>query len=148
LTANLPDINLLIALSWKNHIHHVPAVRWFELHRNEYFATCPVTESGFIRLSMNISVVGEPADFRTALSALKLYHKNTRHVFWDISDDFISLTGRFNVSGYRQITDAYLLGLAVKNNGTLVTFDRKIADIISGPSNASGAEKHLVILDS
>ena len=147
MTVNLPDIYLLIALSWKNHIHHVPAVRWFDLHRHEYFATCPATESGFIRLSMNSSVVGEPADFKTAVSALKLYHKNTKHVFWDISDDFASLAGGFNVTGYRQVTDAYLFGLAVKNNGTLVTFDRKIADIISGLSNASDAEKHLVILD-
>jgi len=131
-TVNLPDVNVLIALSWCNHIHHTRARRWFADHKNESFATCPITESGFVRLSMNPNVVGEAVTFENALSALKIYMGLPNHRFWPADGDYISVVKDLPVVGYRQTTGAYLLGLAIKNRGRLVTFDRKIEELTHG----------------
>ncbi|HDQ13869.1 MAG TPA: PIN domain-containing protein [Sediminispirochaeta sp.] len=127
---NLPDVNVLIALSWRNHIHHSPALSWFSSWRENFFATCPITESGFVRLSMNPHVVGEAVSFQLAMSALKVYLDHPKHRFWAADEDFYSLVRDLPVSGYRQTTDAYLLALAVKNGGRLVSFDRRLAELV------------------
>lgn len=129
MTVNLPDVNFLIALSWRNHVHHYAARKWLTEHSHERFATCPITESGFVRLSMNPHVVGEAVSFQKALSALGVYLNHPKHVFWVADTDFSSLVRDFPITGYRQTTDAYLLGLAVRNSGRLITFDTKIGEL-------------------
>jgi len=143
-TANLPDVNFLIALSWKTHVHHYAARQWFAGHRDETFATCPITESGFVRLSMNPQVVGEAVSFPEALSALDMFLKHPNHQFWAADLDFFSMVRDFPVMGYRQTTDAYLFALAVRYGGRLVTFDKKIGDLVSGRRDI---DPHLVLVE-
>ncbi|MCF7929866.1 MAG: hypothetical protein K9L68_15185 [Spirochaetales bacterium] len=143
MTANLPDINLLIALSWKNHIHHAAAQRWFAAHKNEPFITCPITESGFVRLSMNPNVVGDTMSFPSILAVLHAYHELPNHEFWTEDFDFLDLTYDLPVVGHRQVTDAYLLGLCSKKSGRLVTFDKRISSLTE---NNPGLNKHILLL--
>ncbi len=140
---NIPDVNVLLALSWKNHIHHRTAREWFSSAQHEPFATCPITECGFVRLSMNPSVVGEPVSFKTALQVLENYYSLPNHRFLPLEQDFQEMTKRFSVSGHRQTADAYLLGTAICVQGRLITFDRRIKEIISGIPDA---DIHLQLL--
>lgn len=145
MTANLPDVNFLIALSWTNHIHHHAARSWFAEHMGEGFATCLITESGFVRLSMNPAVVGEAVSFETALSALRTYSNLPNHQFWPADMDFISMTKELPVAGYRQITDAYLLALAQLRGGRLITFDRKMRELAEADPKL---QKHLILIEA
>jgi hypothetical protein len=142
---NLPDVNFLIALSWRTHVHHHAAREWFTAHRNQSFATCPITESGFVRLSMNPHVVGEAVTFEEALSALEVYLNHPNHTFWAADADFVAMVRDLPIIGYRQTTDAYLLGLAVRNGGRLITFDKKIGELAEGREDVS---KHLVCVEA
>jgi len=124
----LLDVNLLVALFDPDHIHHDLAHDWFEDHRQHGWATCPVTENGFVR------VLSNPAYGATTTRPVELVERLTQfcstkhHVFWA---DVVSLsdTAVFNSSmirGHRQVTDVYLLGLAKRMGGCLATFDRTI----------------------
>jgi hypothetical protein len=46
----LLDINVLIALAWCNHIHHEDARRWFARKGAAGFRTCPISQTGFVRI--------------------------------------------------------------------------------------------------
>ena len=127
----LLDVNFLVALAWPNHMAHTQAVAWFLENRKTPFATCPLTESGFIRISMNPLIVTEQISLKTALTMLDTYRTRYKHVFWP---DSISVSEALSMlkplSGHRQITDAYLLSLVIANKGTLVSFDKGIAAIV------------------
>lgn len=130
ITADLLDVNFLIALAWPNHISHSRAVAWFREHRSMPFATCPITEAGFVRLSMNPFVVREKKAAPAALAMLSTYKNRFPHVFWpDTLSVSEALTDFITLSGHRQVTDAYLLATAASRNGRLVTFDSGIAAI-------------------
>ncbi|MCK4515783.1 MAG: PIN domain-containing protein, partial [Spirochaetaceae bacterium] len=137
------DVNLIIALAWPNHIHHAAAKQWFSAGRTGRFATCPITESGFIRLSMNPQVVGEAASFEQATHLLTQYRKLPDHAFWPLNMDFVTATSAFRLSGHRQVTDAYLLAVAAENGGRLATFDTGIVELI--PSGSPFRNNLLVI---
>ncbi len=129
---NLLDVNVLIALAWPNHVFHASAVRWFSEHRHESFATCPITETGFIRVSMNPAAVRTPVSCENVIRTLDAYRNLPHHVFWpdDINASEAFKT-RKHLSGHRQITDAYLLSLAARKKGRLVTFDKAIVSLSS-----------------
>jgi toxin-antitoxin system PIN domain toxin len=124
----LLDINVLIALFDPDHVHHETAHDWFADHRDDGWATCPLTENGFIRV-LSHAALGDAAQRPAALrDRLSKFCKSGQHVFWP---DAVSLRDRavFSeafVAGPRQLTDVYLLGLAVKMKGALATFDRSI----------------------
>lgn len=124
--SSLLDVNVLIALHSPAHGSHKAVRRWFKSRSAKNFATCAITESGFIRVSAQISAevnVGmEEAKFAlAALTALR------GHIFLQ-SVGFLQATQSFesNIRGHRQITDAYLLGLAIHHKGRLATLDRGI----------------------
>ena len=143
MTANLFDVNFLIALAWPNHMNHGMAVRWFKTYEKQKFATCPITETGFVRISMNPLVVGEAADAATAIKVLSGYRTLPGHVFWaDELSASEALSAFPGLSGHRQVTDAYLLALAARNGGRLVTFDRGMAELAGAGFTAS-----LVVVD-
>jgi len=122
--ANLLDVNFLVALAWPNHIAHNRAVSWFLEHKEMPFATCPITESGFVRISMNPLIVSEQTSVKAATTLLETYTLTYPHIFWaDDLDIGTALSSYRLITGHRQITDAYLLALAVKHDGNLVTFD-------------------------
>ncbi len=128
----LLDANLLLALAWPTHLHHERAQSWLETHARNGWASCPFTQSAFIRLSSNPSVSPDaiaPSKAQILLDA-SLGHPN--HHFWpdelSVHDAITPL--RSNVVGHRQITDAYLLGLAMFRKGKLATFDRAITSLV------------------
>jgi toxin-antitoxin system PIN domain toxin len=123
----LLDVNLLIALFDPDHVHHDLAHDWFAGNRTRGWATCAVTENGFVRVLANPaygSAVNRPADL---VARLRQLSDIEGHRFWA---DTVSLRdpALFDCSraGYRQLTDVYLLGLARKHGGVLATFDRTI----------------------
>ncbi|MEO5740923.1 MAG: TA system VapC family ribonuclease toxin [Vicinamibacterales bacterium] len=124
----LLDVNVLLALANPKHMHHEIAHDWFADHHAHGWATCAVTQNGFVRVLSN-TAAGAGA-FRPAevVELLRRFCSAREHVFWA---DGVSLTETrlFNPSlirGYRQVSDIYLLGLAKKMGGCLATFDRAI----------------------
>ena len=139
----LLDVNVLIALFDPEHPNYEDAHAWFGAHRKHGWATCPLTLNGCVR------VLGNPAyPTVTPISEVVLRLQSlcsaSDHESW--ADDVSLLDGELfrpaMIAGHQKITDVYLLGLAVRKKGTLVTFDRSI------PHKAViGAERgHLRIL--
>jgi hypothetical protein len=121
------DVNVLIALFDPDHVHHDRAHAWWKRHRDEGWASCPLTENGFVRI---ISQPAYPSPVTTAraIELLVVATADTRHAFW--SDD-VSLADPkriepIHILGPKQLTDIYLLALATKQRGRLATFDRSI----------------------
>jgi uncharacterized protein len=127
----LLDVNALIALAWDSHVHHARMRAWFAEHNSGGWATCPLTESGFVRVSSNPKVlpiaVGIDAA-RTVLSALRALDT---HRF--LTDD-VSLCDSDvpTMTGHRQVTDAHLLTLARRHDVRLVTFDSGVLALSKG----------------
>jgi toxin-antitoxin system PIN domain toxin len=124
----LLDINVLVALFDPDHVHHETAHDWFADSGRAGWATCPLTEAGFVRVLSNPAygaTLVRPADLS---ERLRRFCRSGGHVFWP---DAVSLldTSVFDLSrigGHRQLSDVYLLGLAHKQGGRLATFDRSI----------------------
>ena len=135
----LLDVNVLVALAWPNHVHHEVAHAWFGANRRHGWATCPVTESGFVRVSSNSHVIPEARTPREAIHLLRQIVALRGHVFW--SDDTSLAHSRFvaveRIVGHGQVTDAHLLALALRRGGRLATFDRGVDGL--APTGASNA---------
>ena len=133
----LPDVNVLPALAWSHHPHHRPAHDWFRGAGATAWATCLLTQSAFLRLSLNPQVVDVAIDCPAAVALLAKLVSHPGHRFvstattWTDSA-FSSLILR--ISGYRQITDATLLAIAKSEQLQLVTFDHAVAAICLWPS--------------
>jgi uncharacterized protein len=128
MSAHLLDVNVLIALAWPSHAHHEAAHRWFSLGNEEGFATCPMTQCGFVRISANPRIIPDAVSVETALIHLRMIAAHPRHVFWADHVD-VSLESELptsNLRSHRQVTDFYLAALAFERNGKLATFDRGI----------------------
>jgi len=131
---SLLDVNVLVALAWPNHVHHEPAHRWFEKNSPGGWATCPLTQTAFVRVSSNDRVFPEARSPREALELLGRIVALPHHAFW--ADDTSIVTSRFvsreALVEYRQLTDAHLLALALRRRGRLATFDRALRDLAPG----------------
>lgn len=125
------DVNVLVALAWPNHVHHSRALRWFAANREEGWATCPVTESGFVRVSSNVRVIPDARTPDQAIHLLRQISQLPGHTFWDddVSPVDSDATAFEQVVGYRQVTDAHLLTLAIRRGGSLATFDRGVGEL-------------------
>lgn len=121
----LLDGNVLVALVVTDHVHHEKAVDWFGADEGA-FATCPITQGTLIRF-----LVREGQAIETALDVLDGVQANDRHEFW--ADDLpYTLDLMVGVMGHRQVTDAYLVGLARRHDGRLATLDKGLA-ALHGP---------------
>lgn len=127
----LPDVNVLVALAWPNHVHHEPAREWFAAAEATGWATTAVTEAGFVRVSSNPVALPEASSPQAALDVLRRLCGRGDHAFWPDRTRLIEQDTERLVS-YRQVTDAHLLALAAGHDGALVTFDRGIAEM-GGP---------------
>ncbi len=138
---SLLDVNVLIALLDAAHQHHQMARRWMEANIDQGWASCPITQNGCLRtMSQRTYPGGQP------LAVLQeLLHEATNtswHAFWPDAISVLSpaLLDWKHILGSRQLTDAYLLALAVHNGGQFVTMDRGIT-----PRAVAGAcDEHLV----
>lgn len=137
MTCCLLDVNVLLALAWPNHVHHAAAHAWLA-ECGRPWATCPLTQTGFVRLSCNPAVVGRTVLAAEALSLLAANTALPDHVFWPaeltLADAVAPFRGR--LVGHRQLVDAYLLGLALHHGGQLATFDRGLAALVAGTPHA------------
>ncbi len=116
----LLDSNVLVALVQENHVHAQRAGAWFQ-GLDEPYATCPITQGALLRLLLRGGV--SPADARSSLESVV---GDTRHRFWP--DELHYLAVRLDgVVGHRQVTDAYLAGLARANHRQLGTIDPRLA---------------------
>jgi hypothetical protein len=124
---HLLDVNVLLALAWPAHVHHGEAHAWFQKHRQSGFATCPLTQLGFVRISSNTKFTKEAVTPNTAFLLLERITALREHVFWP---DALSCKKAFEnaplFAGHRQLTDLYLIGLARGNGGMFATFDRSV----------------------
>jgi uncharacterized protein len=129
MSAYLLDANVLIALFWKHHAHHEPVRVWFAKHRSSGWATCPLTESAFVRLSLNPHISQGEATIGSLLEVLEKNHNVRDHRFWP--DDLPYTQAVFGLSpvGSQQVTDAYLLGLAASKGGILATLDKGVRNV-------------------
>ncbi|KZS62063.1 type II toxin-antitoxin system VapC family toxin [Mycobacterium ostraviense] len=127
----LLDVNALVALAWDSHIHHVRIREWFAANASRGWATCPITESGFVRVSTNPKVLPSPigiADARRMLAALRAVDG---HRF--LVDDVSPVDGDVPaIVGHRQVTDAHLLALARRRGVRLLTFDAALVALGEG----------------
>jgi toxin-antitoxin system PIN domain toxin len=125
----LLDVNVIIALLDADHVLHDRAHRWWAQHDRTGWASCPLTENGVVRVMSNPSYSSNatfpPGDL---IARLQTFASHTDHEFWpddvSIRDDEVFHAGR--IHGSRQVTDLYLLALAVRRSGRLATFDRSI----------------------
>jgi toxin-antitoxin system PIN domain toxin len=121
----LLDVNVLMALSWPSQVHHKLATEWFIGKKRSGFSTCPLTQAAFVRLSSNPSVLKNAVTPADALTLLERITELPGHQFWP--DDLPvadAIGGDRMITGHRQITDAYLIGLAAAHGGKFATLDR------------------------
>lgn len=135
----LLDVNVLVALFDPDHVHHDLAHDWFGDNRRTGWATCPLTENGLVRVLSNPKYGSTVVQIPAVLERLAKFKTSGDHHFWadTISLNDSSLFNSTLVRGYRQVSDIYLLGLARRNRGRLVTFDRTIS-----PAAVVGASRN------
>lgn len=140
----LLDVNVLIALLDAGHVHHQAAADWLRDNGRDGWASCPITQNGCMRI---MSQQRYPNRLEVAEVAERLREAAAagHHEFWpdDVSLLETGALRRYRVAGPRQITDVYLLALAVANGGLFVTFDARIAP----GAVAAGAARHFRALN-
>lgn len=139
----LLDVNVLIALLDAAHVHHAIARAWLEQNIAAGWASCPITQNGCVRILSQPAYPNRipPAQ---AIERLQRAVSTSHHAFWP---DDLSVLDAERIEGNRihsprQLTDVYLLALAVKAEGRFVTFDATVA--LSAVRGALAA--HLVAL--
>jgi uncharacterized protein len=137
----LLDVNVLVALAWPNHVHHELALRWFKKHQKWGWATCPTTQSGFVRVSSNRQVLPNAKSPHEALLLLRRITALPHHAFWadDTAIANSQLIAPMKIQGHRQVTDAHLLALALRQNGRLATLDRGVRHLVPNGFSANEA---------
>lgn len=125
----LLDVNLLVALLWPAHESHDCAQEWFLKNRRAGWATCPLTQSGFVRVVSNPSFSRDAVSPAEASEQLALNLASPQHRFVPASIAFAVAVAPFQarLRGHQQVTDAYLLGLALHHGLRMATFDRGVA---------------------
>ena len=143
MTVCLLDVNLLLALCDSCHVHHELAHEWFAAKGQLAWATCPITENGFIRIASQPSYPNSPGGTSCVANLLRRFCRGRGHHFWP---DAVSLMDetlfKFSLTpSPNQTTDVYLLGLAVKNRGKLATLDGSIPTAV-----VTGGERALEVV--
>ena len=137
----LLDVNVLVALLDEDHVHHQLVSEWFDTPDLRW-AICPFTEAGFLRY-MTRPKLGD-VSMEEATAMLARLAQEPGYQYQPISADWQTLCGIFfkRLFGHNQITDAYLLGVAVREGLVLVTFDRAILHL------AGEHSKQVLILEA
>lgn len=140
---SLLDVNVLIALLDAGHMHHASAMQWLGEHLDTGWASCPLTQNGCIRI-LSQSAYPNRAPAAEVATRLAEATAHPAHQFWPdavslLAPDLIQWN---NLLSGRHITDAYLLALAVKNNGVFVTLDKGVP--LAAVQGAQAG--HLVVL--
>ncbi len=137
------DVNFLLALLDQEHLFHARARSWWATERQHGWASCPLSQNGFVRIISQRSYL----PLRSTSDAIAMLARaiaRPDHTFWHDSISLLDtgLIDHSRVLGPRQLTDIYLLALAVHNGGRLVTLDTSIS-----PDAVKGARReHLVVV--
>ena len=129
MSAALLDVNVLIALLDRRHVHHEPAHSWFAAEQAKGWATCPLTQNAVLRILGQPRYPNSPGPPAVVAPLMAELIRHPQHQFWP---DSLSLLGQSSVDVSRlldasQLTDTYLLALAVHHGGRLVSFDRRLS---------------------
>jgi uncharacterized protein len=139
----LLDVNVLIALLDTAHVGHAAATRWLAREVGRGWASCPLTQNGCIRI---MSQPAYPGALPAAEVAGRLAEaaRDASHAFWpdDLSLLEEGVLDWQQVLGHRQVTDNYLLALAVRHRGSFVTFDTRV----TGAAVKGAKDRHLVVI--
>lgn len=129
----LLDVNVLLALAWPTHQHHHAAHQWFHKESNHGWATCALTQLGFVRLSSNPSYSVDAVTPQDAATLLARLTAHKRHRFWT-ELPALNASGLTHATGHQQVMDAYLVSLARHHKGRVVTFDSRLMAHAGGGS--------------
>ena len=125
----LLDVNVLIALVDPMHVQHNAAHDWFAKQGKKSWATCPLTENGVIRIVGHIRYPNSPGTPAEVAQLMESLCALPGHVFWQ--EDFSLVDSErvdaADITTPSQVTDTYLLALAVAKGGQLATFDRRLS---------------------
>ena len=116
--AVLPDVNVLLAWGWKHHEFHYECTAWVDAHPD--LATCPITELGFLRVSMSPAFRASHSQATETLAALT-GRESVQFIPCDVSTALVPEVMRF-----RDTTDAYLVALADHHSRQLATLDEQL----------------------
>jgi toxin-antitoxin system PIN domain toxin len=139
----LLDVNVLIAVLDSDHLHHGCAQAWLRSNASHGWASCPITQNGCVRV-MSLPAYPNPLKTSAVIERLAAAVRHPSHEFWPDDRSLLDpdAVHAERVHGPRQITDLYLLALAVQRDGRLATFDGSVP--LSAVPNAT--KKHLVAL--
>ena len=139
----LLDVNVLLALFDPDHVDHARARSWLRDNIRWGWASCPITENGFVRVLSQPRYPGSTTP-AAAISRLRRATDTEHHAFWPADRSVLDrgVVDSARLLGPRQVTDAYLLALAVERDGRLVTFDRRVP-AMAVPGAGPG---HLVVV--
>ena len=126
MTTYLLDINLLLALVDPMHIHHDVSHKWFADYGQHSWATCPLTENGFVRIASRPNYPNRPGDVPAVCAILRQLCKAPGHQFWAEDISILDILEPNAIITHAQITDVYLAGLAIHKKGKLATLDQHI----------------------
>jgi uncharacterized protein len=139
----LLDVNVLVALLDRDHVDHRRAREWISAEIRQGWASCVLTQNGFVRV-VSQPRYPSPVSAVEAVERLRRATDTPHHEFWPSSVSFLdgARVDPSRVHGPRQVTDVYLLALAVERGGRFVTFDRSV------PRTAAleALQEHLVVL--
>ncbi len=123
----LLDVNVLLALFDDEHVSHDRCREWWHGHERHGWASCPLTQNGLLRI-VSQPRYERPALLAVAIRTMTAWAVPPQHEFWpdDVSILDPGLIDHSRLLGPRQLTDVYLLALAVRHGGRLVTLDRGI----------------------
>jgi len=142
----LLDVNVLLAWLWPAHEVHMAAQGWMQNHRQEQWATCPITEIGFLRIVTTQSFSPHVPGWAEAVNILRKHTEGSpNHSFWQDSLTLADLDRSMGsrIKGPNQITDAYLLTLAIRNSGQMVTFDARMQSL--APTGSAEYDSLLIL---
>jgi toxin-antitoxin system PIN domain toxin len=122
----LLDANVLIAASFRDHVHHRHCNEWLAQHPGP-FATCPTTQAALVRFVVRTLPQGN----KVAKDLLESIIAMSNHTYWPDDLGYTAISWP-KITGHRQVTDAYLVALSLRHGGTLLTLDQALATIHPG----------------
>lgn len=142
----LLDVNVLVALTWPTDAAHKTCREWFIKSYARGWATCPLTQTGYVRVLANPAFSPDAPTLAEASARLERHLTHPGHQFWpaDLQAPEVWRFFANRLHGHRQVTDAYLLGLAIHHNGVLATRDRGIRSLLPA---GSPLLRHVLVLE-
>ena len=143
--AHLLDANALIALCWPTHEHHLRMLAWFRQHATQGWATTALTQAAFVRIISQQVFAGRSVSIGEVAELLlrNTAHAAHRFLALDFAFDQVLVACTGGVLGHRQVTDAWLLTAAMRNEMKLLTFDTGISQLLA---TVGERDKHLAVL--